>query len=65
MSNCTTTLFNPVAGPDRVEGHRLTILSKTSEWQRRNNCASSMNKEQPGKLDPETYTFRFADEAGT
>jgi hypothetical protein len=64
MYNCTTTLFNPVAGSYRVEGNRLTIMPKTSKWQQRNNCASSMNKEQPGKLDPETYTFRFADEAG-
>lgn len=64
MYNCTTTLFNPVAGTYRVEGNRLTIVPKTSKWQQTNNCASSMNKTQPGKLDPETYTFRFADEQG-
>ncbi|MET0650704.1 MAG: hypothetical protein ABW208_29185 [Pyrinomonadaceae bacterium] len=64
MYNCTTTLFNPVAGSYRVEGNRLTIIPKTSKWQQTNNCASSMNKVQPGKLDPETYAFRFADEAG-
>jgi hypothetical protein len=23
-----------------------------------------MNKELPGRLDPETYTFRFSNEAG-
>jgi hypothetical protein len=64
MYNCTTTLFNPVAGTYRVEGDRLTIMPKTSKWQQTNNCASSMNKTQPGKLDPETYTFRFSNEQG-
>ncbi len=64
MYNCTTTLFNPVAGTYRVEGDRLTITPKTSKWQQTNSCASSMNKTQPGKLDPETYTFRFSDEQG-
>ena len=64
MYNCTTTLFNPAAGAYRVEGDRLTLVPKTSKWQQRNNCASSMNKELPGKLDPETYTFRFSNEAG-
>lgn len=64
MYNCTTTLFNPAAGTYRVEGDRLTLVPRTSKWQQRNNCAASMNKELPGKLDPETYTFRFSDEAG-
>lgn len=64
MYNCTTTLFNPVAGTYRVEGNRLTIVPKTSKWQQTNNCASSMNKTQPGKLDPESYTFRFSNEQG-
>ena len=64
MYNCTTTLFNPAAGTYRVEGDRLTLVPRTSKWQQRNNCASSMNKELPGKLDPETYTFRFSNEAG-
>ena len=64
MYNCTTTLFNPVAGTYRVEGDRLTIFPKTSKWQQTNSCASSMNKTQPGKLDPETYTFRFSSEQG-
>jgi len=64
MYNCTTTLFNPVAGTYRVEGDRLTVVPKTSKWQQTNNCASSMNKVQPGKLDPETYTFRFSNEQG-
>ena len=64
MYNCTTTLFNPVAGTYTVEGDRLNIFPKTSKWQQTNNCASSMNKTQPGKLDPETYTFRFTGEQG-
>ena len=64
MYNCTTTLFNPVAGSYRVEGDRLTIVPRTSKWQQTNNCASSMNKTLPGKLDPETYTFRFSNEQG-
>ena len=64
MYNCTTTLFNPAAGTYSVEGNRLTVVPKTSKWQQTNNCASSMNKTQPGKLDPETYTFRFSDEQG-
>ena len=64
MYNCTTTLFNPVAGAYSVEGNRLTITPKTSKWQQTNNCASSMNKVLPGKLDPETYTFRFSNEQG-
>lgn len=64
MYNCTTTLFNPVTGTYRVEGGRLHLSPKTSKWQQRNNCAASMNKEQPGKLDPETYTIRFAQEQG-
>ena len=64
MYNCTTTLFNPVAGTYSVEGDRLTVVPKTSKWQQTNNCASSMNKTQPGKLDPETYTFRFSNEQG-
>lgn len=64
MYNCTTTLFNPVAGTYSVEGNRLTIVPKSSKWQQTNNCASSMNKTQPGKLDPETYTFRFSNEQG-
>ncbi len=64
MYNCTTTLFNPVAGTYSVEGDRLTIHPKTSKWQQTNNCASSMNKTLPGKLDPETYTFRFSNEQG-
>lgn len=64
MYNCTTTLFNPVAGTYSVAGNRLTIVPKTSKWQQTNNCASSMNKTQPGKLDPETYTFRFSEEQG-
>ena len=62
--NCTTTVFNPVAGTYRVEGDRLTLVPKTSKWQQRNNCAASMNKELAGRLDPETYTFRFSNEAG-
>jgi hypothetical protein len=64
MYNCTTTLFNPVAGTYSVDGNRLTIVPKTSKWQQTNNCASSMNKTLPGKLDPETYTFRFSNEQG-
>ena len=64
MYNCTTTLFNPVAGTYSVDGNRLTIVPKTSKWQQTNNCASSMNKTQPGKLDPETYTFRFSNDQG-
>lgn len=64
MYNCTTTLFNPVTGGYSVEGNRLTIVPKTSKWQQTNSCASSMNKTQPGKLDAETYTFRFSDEQG-
>ena len=64
MYNCTTTLFNPVAGTYSVDGNRLTIVPRTSKWQQTNNCASSMNKTQPGKLDPETYTFRFSNEQG-
>lgn len=64
MYNCTTTLFNPVAGTYSVEGDRLTIRPQTSKWQQTNSCASSMNKVQPGKLDPETYTFRFTSEQG-
>jgi hypothetical protein len=64
MYNCTTTLFNPVAGTYSVEGDRLTILPQTSKWQQTNTCASSMNKTQPGKLDPESYTFRFSNEQG-
>ena len=62
--NCTTTIFNPIAGTYRVEGDRLTLMPKTNKWQQRNNCASSMNKELPGKLDPETYAIRFTNEAG-
>jgi hypothetical protein len=64
MYNCTTTLFNPVAGTYRVEGDRLTIVPKSSRWQQRNSCASSMNKETAGKLEAETYTFRFREEQG-
>ena len=64
MYNCTTTLFNPVAGTYRVAGDRLTLVPKTNKWQQRNNCAASMNKELPGKLDPETYALRFTNEAG-
>ena len=64
MYNCTTTLFNPVTGTYRVEGGRLHLTPKTSKWQQRNNCAASMNKEQPGKLDPEVYSVRFAEEQG-
>ena len=64
MYNCTTTLFNPAAGTYSVSGDRLTITPRTSKWQQTNNCASSMNKTQPGKLDPETYTFRFSNEQG-
>ncbi|HEX8336299.1 MAG TPA: hypothetical protein VF621_06185, partial [Pyrinomonadaceae bacterium] len=64
MYNCTTTLFNPVAGTYSVSGDRLTITPRTSKWQQTNNCASSMNKTQPGKLDPETYAFRFSNEQG-
>jgi len=62
--NCTTTLFNPVAGTYRVEGGRLYLSPKTSKWQQRNNCAASMNKEQPGKLEPEVYSVRFTEEQG-
>jgi hypothetical protein len=64
MYNCTTTLFNPVAGSYRIEGGRLYLTPKTSKWQQRNNCAASMNKELPGKLDPEVYAVRFAEEQG-
>ncbi len=62
--NCTTTLFNPVTGTYRIEGGRLHLTPKTSKWQQRNNCAASMNKEQPGKLEPEVYAVRFAEEQG-
>jgi len=62
--NCTTTLFNPVTGTYRVEGGRLHLTPRTSKWQQRNNCAASMNKEQPGKLEPEVYAVRFAEEQG-
>ena len=62
--NCTTTLFNPMTGTYRVEGGRIVLKPQTNKWQQRNNCAASMNKEQPGKLEPETLTFRFADEQG-
>jgi hypothetical protein len=64
MYNCTTTLFNPVAGTYSVEGDRLTLVPKTSKWQQTNNCASSMNKTRPGELVTETYTFRFSNEQG-
>jgi hypothetical protein len=64
MYNCTTTIFNPIAGTYRVEGDRVTLVPKSNKWQQRNNCAASMNKELPGKLDPETYAFRFTNEAG-
>ena len=62
--NCTTTLFNPVTGSYRVEGGRLVLTPETSRWQQRNNCAASMNKEQPGKLDPSAYAWRVSDEGG-
>jgi hypothetical protein len=62
--NCTTTLFNPVTGTYRLEGGRLYLSPKSSKWQQRNNCAASMNKEQPGKLEPEVYAVRFTQEQG-
>lgn len=62
--NCTTTLFNPVAGTYRVEGGRLSLRPETSRWQQRNSCAPSANKEQPGKLDPAAYAWRVSEEGG-
>ena len=53
-----------MTGTCRVEGGRLHLSPKTSKWQQRNNCAASMNKEQPGKLEPEVYAVRLAEEQG-
>ncbi len=49
---------------DPLQPRCLHLTAKTSKWQQRNNCAASMNKEQPGKLEPETYAVRFAQEQG-
>lgn len=62
--NCTTTYFNPVKGRYRVEGSRVVLTPETNRWQSRNNCAASMNKDLPGKLDPEVYAYRVATEQG-
>jgi hypothetical protein len=64
MYNCTTTLFNPMAGTYRVAGSRLTLTPRANNWQMRNNCAQSQNKDRPGKLDAVTYAFRTKQENG-
>lgn len=62
--NCTTTVFNPMAGVYRAEGGLLTLTPRTNTWQMRNNCARSQNKDRPGKLDAVTYAFRLKREGG-
>lgn len=64
MYNCTTTLFNPMAGVYRVDGSRLTLTPRTNNWQMRNNCAKSQNMDRPGKMDVLTYTFGVKRENG-
>jgi hypothetical protein len=62
--NCTTTLFNPMAGTYRVDGSRLTLTPRTNLWRMTNNCAPGSNKESAGKMDVVVYQLGFKQENG-
>ena len=62
--NCTTTLFNPMAGTYRVEGSRLTLTPRANVWRMTNNCAPNSNKESAGKMETVVYQLSFKQEGG-
>lgn len=46
MYNCTTTLFNQIAGRYAVEGSTITLSPSKDFWKSTNSCAASANKQQ-------------------
>ena len=53
MYNCTTTLFNQIAGRYNVEGSTINLNPSKDFWKNTNSCAPSSNKQQnkvPTKL---------------
>ena len=62
--NCTTTLFNPMAGAYRVEGARLVLTPESNVWRMTNNCAKSQNKESAGKMGELAYDISFKQDGG-
>jgi hypothetical protein len=56
--NCTTTYFNPMSGTYSVEGSRVILTPVKNVWQSRSACYPSQNKDLPGKMDVQVYSFR-------
>ncbi len=46
MYNCTTTLFNQIAGRYTVDGSTISLNPSKDFWKNTNSCAPSSNKQQ-------------------
>jgi hypothetical protein len=46
MYNCTTTLFNSIAGRYSVDGSTINLNPSKDFWKNTNSCAASGNKQQ-------------------
>ena len=46
MYNCTTTLFNSIAGRYTVDGTTINLNPSKDFWKNTNSCAASGNKQQ-------------------
>ncbi|MEQ1761647.1 MAG: hypothetical protein ABL984_00745 [Pyrinomonadaceae bacterium] len=46
MYNCTTTLFNSIAGRYKVNGSTISLNPSKDFWKNTNSCAASGNKQQ-------------------
>ena len=59
MYNCTTTLFNQIAGKYSVSGSTISLSPSKDLWKSTNSCAASGNKEQLKTPVKKTLEFQL------
>ena len=65
MYNCTTTLFNSIAGRYTVSGSAINLNPSKDFWKNTNSCAASGNKQQNKVPTKSTISYeRRQDEYG-
>lgn len=65
MYNCTTTIFNTVTGTYKVNGNEITLIQKTNNWEKKNNCSPNSNMTSQSELKTDRFEWHIKhDEKG-
>ena len=62
MYNCTTTLFNSIAGRYSVNGSTINLNPSKDFWKNTNSCAASGNKQQNKVPTKKSFEFDIRDD---